>query len=230
METGDCAAAIDPGLGDGADELDRFLAGARGRGEPALVLATIGDATGDAPRPVLSKYDASLDLPGEASVRGRRLPAGTRPRLAPGLDAADRDLGRRLLERPADAQWWALKQTGGELRPILTDALGDPVVATWTSSGQDQRWYLVPTPVDWGALLDWLVHHALPAHVPEALRRVESTLPADVDLETDAEAAARQALTEMERRHAAERARLEGELREARAARVRSWLRPRDDR
>jgi hypothetical protein len=37
-------------------------------------------------------------------------------------------------------------------------------------------------------------------------------------VETDAEAAARQALTEMEQRHADERARLEGELRAARAA------------
>jgi hypothetical protein len=228
METGDCAAAIDPG--DGAGELDRFLAGARERGEPALVVATIGDAAADAPRPVLSSYDALLDLPGGASVRGRRLPAGTRPRLASGLDAADRELGRRLLERPADAPWWALKPTGGELRPILTDALGDPLVAAWTSPGQDQRWYLLPTPFDWGATLDWLVHHALPARVPEALRRVRSPLPVDDDQESKAEAAARQALTEMEQRHADERARLEGELREARAARLRAWLRPREGR
>ena len=220
METADCAAAIDPRIeaGDRADELDRFLAGARDRGEPALVLATIGGAVGDAPRPVLSTYDISLDLPGEASVRGRRLPAGTRPRLAGGLAAPDRDLGLRLLERPADAPWWALKPTSGTLRPILTDALGDPVVAAWTSPGEDQRWYLVPTPVDWNAVVDWLVHHALPAYVPEALRRAPAALLVDDDLQTVAVAAARQALTEMEQRHADERARLETELREARAA------------
>jgi hypothetical protein len=213
-----------------AGELDRFLAGARSRGEPALVIATIGAAVGDAPRPVLSTFDAVLDLPGDASVRGRRLPAGTRARLGSGLDAPDRDLGLRLLARPADAPWWALQRSGGGLQPILSDALGDPVVAAWTSPGDEQRWYLVPTPVDWGTMLDWLVHHALPARVPEALRRARTPLPGDVDLETRAEATARQALAEMEQRHADERARLEGELREARAARVRSWLRPRHDR
>src|SRR6266542_2042095 len=45
-ETSDCAAALNPSIfhGPGADELQRFLAGAGSRQEPALVIATIGDA------------------------------------------------------------------------------------------------------------------------------------------------------------------------------------------
>lgn len=65
METGDCAVALVPGSfgGRGASERDRFLAGARRRGELALVVAMIDD-----------------DMPVHlselcTSVNGRRLPA-----------------------------------------------------------------------------------------------------------------------------------------------------------
>jgi hypothetical protein len=84
-------------------------------------------------------------------------------------------LAIRLLTRPGDALWWALELHGtttyrgdgfggpttheaeGELHPILVDALGDPVVAAWTSPSGDQRWYVIPDATDWATILDWLV-------------------------------------------------------------------------
>jgi len=238
METSDCAAALDPSMvhGRGADELQRFLAGASGRQEPALVIATIGDAEDDFPRSVLSRYDASVHLPGlRCSISGRRLPAGSRPALAPELSPADRDLGLRLLNRPPDAPWWALTLSGltllpgaggpsttyapeGELHPILVDALGDPVVAVWTPPADDQRWYVIPDATDWNRVVDWLIQQALPAYVPDALRRARSPHFVDPDLQTQAELLARNALADMAVRHAEERARLEDELQRAQAA------------
>jgi len=99
METSDCGAAVQPSMfhREGADEVERFFAGARQRGELALVLAVVGDAADKRPRSVLSRSDASVQLSKMfTSVTGRRLPAGTRPTIAPGL-AADRDLAIRLL-------------------------------------------------------------------------------------------------------------------------------------
>ena len=45
METSDSAAALDPSIyaGHAAEELERFLAGARVRDETAIVVATMGD-------------------------------------------------------------------------------------------------------------------------------------------------------------------------------------------
>jgi hypothetical protein len=238
METSDCAAALNPSIfhSRGADELHRFLAGARSRQEPALVIATIGGADDDVPRSVLSRDDASVHLPGlHCSISGRRLPTGSRPTLAAGLPAADRDLGLRLLGRPAAAPWWRLALHGltaypgaggppvsyepeGELRAILVDALGDPVVGVWTPPTGDQHWYVIPDATDWNSVVDWLVQQALPAYVPDALRRARSPQFVDPDLQTPAELQARHALADMERRHAEERARLEDELKRSRAA------------
>ncbi len=87
METSDCAVALKPSIfhGSGADELDRFLDGARRRGELALVVAVIGDADDDRARHPLSRFDSSVHMarhspvsmagvfppvPGPASSRG----------------------------------------------------------------------------------------------------------------------------------------------------------------
>jgi hypothetical protein len=236
METSDCVVAVEPSIfhSHGADELERFLAGARRRGELALVVAVIGDVTDDSPRSVMYRFDASVHLSKTfTSVSGRRLPAGTRPEIAPDLDPADRDLAIRLLTRPADAPWWGLHlsaavlergdgsgsethEAEGELHPILVDALGEPVVAAWTPSG-DQRWYVIPDATDWDNMLGWLVHRALPEYVPAALRRARSPHFVDPDLQTAAELAARQAVTELEARYAEEKLRLEADLRRAEA-------------
>jgi hypothetical protein len=154
--------------------------------------------------------------------------------LADGTSGADRDLGLRLLNRPATAPWWALSLGGhtlqsgvggppvhyepeGNLQAILVDGLGEPVVAVWTPPARDQRWYVIPDATDWNGVTDWLVQQALAVYVPGALRRARSPQFVDPDLQTPAELAASNALAEMERRHSAERARLERELQQAQA-------------
>jgi len=51
METSDCAATLEPGYfhNSGIGERERFLAGARIRGESALLVCTIGDAQNEPP-------------------------------------------------------------------------------------------------------------------------------------------------------------------------------------
>lgn len=106
----------------------------------------------------------------------------------------------------------------GELHPILVDALGDPVAAAWTPPSGEQRWYIIPAATDWSTVLDWLVQRALPTHVPDALRRARSPHFVDPDLQTADELATRQALAELEERHAREKQRLDDELHRANAA------------
>jgi hypothetical protein len=133
-------------------------------------VTTVGDVADDGPRSVVSTHDASIGLPGlRGMIYGRRLPVGSHPVLASDASPADRDLGLRLLDRPADAPWWSLSLNGltmqpgaggppehhrpeGELRPILVHGLGDPVVAAWIAPGQ--QWYIVPDVTDWNALLE----------------------------------------------------------------------------
>jgi hypothetical protein len=245
METSDCAVAVQPSIfhGRGADELERFLAGARRRHEVALVVAVIGDASDERARGVLSSFDSSIHVNTSTTVSGRRLPAGTRPELAPGLSSADRDLALRLRTRTVDAPWWSLHLSGtrseradgfgfviheveGELHPILVDALGDPLVAAWTSRAGGQRWYIIPDAANWDNVLGWLIKRALPEYVPNALRRARSPHFADPDLQTGEESAVRQALDELEMRYTTEKQRLDEDLRaaEARAQPIRYGL------
>ncbi|MFI1488056.1 hypothetical protein [Streptomyces sp. NPDC020747] len=240
MDTSACAVAINPShfASRGADEFERFLSGAASRGEPALIIATMGNADDDGPWNVFDRYDASVHFPKfTGAIAGKRLPVGADISLAPDLDAADRDLGLRLRlrNRPADAPWWAmaLRQPSaphilgsghapahpptppGELVPILVDSLGEPVVARWTSGDGAQIWYLIPDSVDWTTVVDWIVQRALPAHVPAALRRVRSVHSLDADLETPAETQARVALEELERRYIEDKARFQADLERA---------------
>lgn len=239
METSDCAVALEPGSysGQGEAERARFLAGARSRGELALVVAVIGDVDDDTPRGARSNAGgSSVQLSTWlTTVSGSRLPAGgNRPALAPGLGPADRDLAMRLLNSQADAPWWGLRLNSlhaergdgsgivhvpppGDLHPILVDGLGDPVVAAWTPAAGGERWYVLPDGTNWDAVLSWLLGHALPEYVPDALRRARSPHFVDRDLQTPEEAAIRQELAELEADHAAEKVRLEDELREAQA-------------
>ncbi|MCI4145763.1 hypothetical protein [Streptomyces sp. MMS20-AI2-20] len=236
MDTSTCAAAINPShfSGDGADEYDRFLSGAASRGEPALIIATMGTADDDEDRvrSIFGQPRGRVDFRHfTGAIVGERLLAGAEVSLIPGLDAADRDLGLRLLNRPPGAPWWAMtvqatamessrgatvREPEGELVPILVDSLGEPVVARWTSSDGQQIWYVIPDSVDWDQVVDWLVQRALPEHVPAALRRVRSRHHVDPALETSAETQARSSLKELERRYLEDKARLEKELEQAR--------------
>ena len=166
------------------------------------------------------------------SVCGRRLPQGAAVGLAGDLNRADRDLALRLKNRPVGA-WWSLKLEAsevvfdggggplgavgpdGNLAPILTDGLGDPVVAVWTSPELDLRWYIIPYGTDWPTVIDWLVQRALPAYVPGAERRVRSRGHVDEDLQTAGETEARLAITELEKRYGRDKEALEQQLRSA---------------
>jgi hypothetical protein len=244
MDTSTCAAAINPShfAGRGSDEFERFLSGAASRGEPALIIATMGNANDDGPRNIFSRYNASVHFPNfTGSIVGKPLPAGADISLASDLDAADRDLGLRLRNRQADAPWWSMAlqaiamegpqgttvhEPEGELVPILVDSLGEPVVARWTPSDGQQIWYVIPDAVDWDTVVDWIVQRALPAHVPVALRRVRSPHSIDTALETPAETKARIGLEELERRYIDDKARFQADLERARqeAEPVRSGL------
>jgi hypothetical protein len=236
MDTSTCAAAINPSQisGHGADEFERFLSGAASHGEPALIIATMGTADEDDDRgwSVFGPPGGRVDFPHlTGAIVGKRLLAGAQISLAPDLDAADSDLARRLLNRPADAPWWAMGlqtralegprgttvlKSEGELVPILVDSLGEPVVARWTSGDGQQIWYVIPDGVDWNQVVDWLVQRALPEHVPAALRRVRSRHDVDPALETPAETHARTALEELERRYLEDKTRLQSECERAR--------------
>lgn len=248
-ESGDCTVAIEPGRfhNHGAMERERFFAGARARGELAVVIAGIGDASeeDDLYRSVLFAADASVHLSNFTYMSGKRLPKGTTLRMAEDLTPEDRDLALRLLNSRAETQvWWSLTLHGarsgggdswgvetehpadGHLVPILVDGLGAPVVAAWTPDAEDQRWYIVPDGTDWDTLLDWLMKRALPALVPTALRRVRSAHFEDPELQTRDERSARLRLVELERAYARDRDKLKAEfdLARARAETVRDHL------
>ncbi|MFF7127269.1 hypothetical protein [Streptomyces sp. NPDC008240] len=236
MDTSTCAAAINPShfAGNGAEEFDRFLSGAASRGEPALIIATMGtaDDDDDRVRSVFGRPGGRVDFRHfTGAIVGKRLLAGAEVSLAPGLDAADHDLGLRLRNRPASAPWWAMTlqasalegprgttvhEPEGELVPVLVDSLGEPVVARWTSGDGQQIWYVIPDGGDWNQVVDWLVQRALLEHVPAALRRVRSRHHVDPALETTAETQARGALEELERRYLEDKTRLEDDLERAR--------------
>lgn len=244
-DSSDCAAAIGPSVfhDRGADELERFLAGARQRDDTALVVAVLGDANDNGEywttslQRLLTGFDTSVRLNKTlTSVNGRRLPTATRPRIAPDLGRADRDLAIRLLNRPTSAPWWQLQLSGattirgdgfggptvhepvGRLHPILVDPLGAPVVAAWTSPSNDQCWYVLPDATSWASVLGWLIHRALPEYVPAALRRARSPYFSDPALQTSDELAAQQALAELESNYTQEKQRLEAALAHAKTA------------
>ncbi|MEW1734373.1 hypothetical protein AB0346_00280 [Nocardia beijingensis] len=204
----------------------------------ALVISMLGRAgDDDLIRSATTAADDSLLLPGfQGSINARRLPVGACPQLADGLSAADRDLGNRLLGRPAGAQWWTLalastalaSGTGygvqkvfpppGALEPILVDPVGKPVVAAWVPAHQNQRWYIVPDAIKWSSVIDWLVQQAIPYYIPGAPRRFRTAGFVDPAWETPREQQAREAIADMEIRHLEERARLEAEREDARRA------------
>ncbi|WP_433332890.1 hypothetical protein [Spirillospora sp. CA-294931] len=100
----------------------------------------------------------------------------------------------------------------------MVDGLGAPIVAAWTPSDGDQRWYIVPGDTDWNQLLGWLIRQALPEFVPGALYRARSPYLVDPLLQTESETTARNAIEELETNYARERTRLQEELDQATAS------------
>lgn len=129
-ETSDCAAAFDPSIfhGRGAEEQNRFLNGARQRGEVALIVATIGAPANSLGRPTVRGRGPGLNQTIhvssiETSITSTKLPIGSKPRLAADLPEAERDLGKRLLSKPPE-RWWALRLAGTTLQPGAGDPAG----------------------------------------------------------------------------------------------------------
>ncbi|MEV4000288.1 hypothetical protein ACFYPK_31765 [Streptomyces halstedii] len=112
QETGDCAAILSPVLGPatGLEPYKRYAAGARQRGETALVVACTG--AGERRHNVFSGTVApGIHLPARyGSIAANPLPAGVNPELADGLDHAEHELGTRLLGRSPDT-WFRLTTT-----------------------------------------------------------------------------------------------------------------------
>lgn len=153
-DSSEAVVAVDPSLlfNRGAQEWQRFLAGAANRSELALALSVVGSAA--EPEYVgLNASAQSVSLPGSAtsSVGGERLVLGSAPELAPGLGRADRDLAVRIAgSRLPSLPWWQLQlygsvayrgdggertveDTEGELSPLLVSTAGEVVAAIWTS-------------------------------------------------------------------------------------------------
>ncbi|WP_240925394.1 hypothetical protein [Streptomyces sp. 196(2019)] len=236
QETGDCAAVLSPvcGPATGLEPYKRYAAGARQRGETALVVACIG--AGEHSYNVFSGTVApGIHLPHYyGSISASPLPTGVSPEIADGLDHAEHDLGTRLLNRPPD-NWFGLthlKESGssragvarmwpppgeGVLRPILVDSLGDPVAGVWMPAGGNARWFVVPYGTDQRLLVEWLVQHALPAYVPGALTRARSPLLRDPAFATDAEARLVETIAEEQRAHELRQTELQQQLAELRA-------------
>jgi hypothetical protein len=236
METSGCAAALDPSFfeSQGANELKRFLAGTAARGETAVLVCTIGAAEKAPTRRFFGGEGTSILLGDTTSIDGQRLPVGAKPKLAADVDPFDRDLGLRLLNRAADAPWWAVRLAGltllrgdgsgssstepeGRLIPVLQTDLGETVVGYWDSPDSRLRWYVIPDGTEWSSIIDWLLRQALPALAPGVLRRVRSRHLVDPDLFTPDETAAVQALDELERQYDADKALLGAHLTEAHA-------------
>jgi hypothetical protein len=236
-ETSSCVAALQPSIfhNHGADEFDRFLAGAATRGETALIVTAIGTTESEVvSRSILARFDDSISLPGgRGSIAGRRLPAGAQAELHPNARGADRDLVLRLRNRRSGGPWWAIElvttewegsfgvevhEPGGVMHPLLVNELGETLAGVWIPEGHDWRWYIVPAGAEWTDIVGWLVERALPEYVPDALRRARAAELVDDPLLTARELQARDALDQFERDAAAQREELEHERDETHTA------------
>jgi len=228
----ECAAALDPGVyyAQGAEEFTRFRDGAKGRGETALVVSTAGILNEDGtpePRSLFDGDDSVMLGSVDSYIAGELLPAGGKVGLAADLSEADKDLARRLQNTSSIKRWWRLSLVGpskedwgghrqlpaeGTLVPILETELHEPVAAVWLSPDGVERRYIVPAQTPWPLILDWLMAQALPAYVPEAMRRARRHLSTDVDLMTNRECELHAALAALKSHYRDQESKLSGEL------------------
>lgn len=235
FDTADCVVALRPSVfsGHGADEFDRFRAGAQHRGEIALVISPIGNVE-DELSGVRNVFGPPVDSVSigktYTSIHGQRLGKGARVRAAADLGDADGQLALRLISCNPAPTWRSLSLSGavlesvygreqhaaeGTLLPILETELGEPVAAVWLSPDGVERRYVVPFETPWALLLSWLLEQALPELLPGAMRRARRPLTSDEDLMTRRERDAHSALTAFEAEYIARRSELEHELDEA---------------
>jgi hypothetical protein len=236
-DSSEAVAAIEPSTN--RHEWQRFVAGAMLRSELALAVSMIGsDAEPRYSLPFPSGGSPGVGLPAApvTRVNGQRIALATRPEPAPGLAPADRDLALRITDtRPGDLPWWRLMLAGsyveaafrepemhepdGVLTPLLVSRAGEVVAAAWTSPDEAVRHYIVPFMPSYVPVLDWLVQWAVPEFVSAAARRMRASLSGEPALQTSAEAAAYDALAQLdaeyETRRAELTARLAADVREA---------------
>jgi hypothetical protein len=191
-QTDDCLAALNPSRfhNRGADEFQRFRAGATARSDSAVSIFTLFDD--ERPRSVMANAVTSVSVADYTSVAGARVGAGTTPRIADGLDPVDRDLANRLLQTIGSSdRWLSLELNGsethstygverhepeGRLIPLLVTQLDEPVAAVWVDDDARQRVYVLAEGQDWTQTLRWLVQHCLPRHTPNGLRHLRRDL------------------------------------------------------
>jgi hypothetical protein len=227
----------------GAKEWNRFLAGARSRGEIALVVSMIGHPRHESMvsfAGIMSGVTESVHLLGAeqgfGSVGGSRTPLAVAPAAAGDLERADRDLALRLADtRDPSLDWWALcrgevavfsgdgsparrAEPVGSLLPLLVTGAGEVVAAVWISPDKQIRHYVIPWLPSWEPVLGWLANKAIPEFVPSAVRRIHTNLGEDPALQTVAEATARSALVELDESYRPRRHELEQALARARSA------------
>lgn len=231
-ESVECAAALQPGTyyAAGQEESERFRDGAKGRGETALVVSTMGTLKKDGTPATRSLFDGGdLVMLGNVAsyIAGELLPAGGSVDLAADLSEADKDLARRLKNSGSHIRWRRLSLVGpseegrlgprilpaeGKLVPILETELHEPVAAVWLSPDGIERHYVIPVETPWPSILEWLTAQGLPAFVPGAMRRARRHLSADVDMMTKREGELHAALSALKREYDDEQARLSEEL------------------
>lgn len=227
-DTVDCVVTLEPGAyhGKGAGEYERFVLGAKQRGELAISVTTPSETDGSMV-PVYSNIfggGSTIHLGGWNSyVSASLLGKNSRVQLAENLRGADRDLALRLVGE--DLQWSTLELQGsteypggggqarvyapqGHLDPVLITPLGEPVVAAWVSPDAAERMYVVPRNIEWDALRDWLLDQALPELNPASLRRHRMLKTAPPELQTTAEREADAALNVFDAEVAERRAEL----------------------
>lgn len=213
-DTVDCVVTLEPGVyhGKGVGEYERFVLGAKQRGEQAISVTTLSEPSGS----IVPGYSnifgggSTVHLGGWNSyVSATPLGQNSRVQLADGIRGADRDLALRLIGE--NLRWATLELQGsteypgnggparvyapeGHLDPVLVTPLGEPVVAAWVSPDAVERLYIVPGNVEWDVVTDWLLDQALPELNPTALRRHRMLKTVPPELQTTAERKADDAL------------------------------------
>ncbi|MFJ2504077.1 hypothetical protein [Microbacterium sp. NPDC087592] len=234
-DASECVVAFEPRVfpDPNLNQLERFIEGARQRGEIALVVSSMrgsDESDGDDVVNIFSAGGAEYVDAWDTQILSRPLGARSRIRPAGGMTAADRDLALRLLNYELD--WRILELHGreehtqygmqdyspaGYLEPILVTALGEPVVAAWVSPNEVERRYIVPADVEWVVIAEWVRDKALPALNIQAVQRFRPEEAVPDALRTTRELVCAAKISELDAEYATARAVLDAEQAEATA-------------
>jgi hypothetical protein len=238
-DTSECVAAIQPKnmFNQGSAEWARFLNGAQQRRETALVISMVSGS--EERSGLFGGPTAHVDLPAAnfSSVGGPRIALASTPKVADGLEQADRDLALRVAnirQRDPTSRWWSLhlndayvepggggqgQRMGptGTFTPLLTSAAGEVVAGVWVSADGAIRHYVIPRLSSWKSVLDWLSRYAIPEYVPTAKRRIHARIGEEPELQTEREQAALRELARLDVDYAARRNKIAQEVADAQA-------------